>query len=128
MSSAHPKDPDSRATIEAINAFNDAWNRHDVDAIMQLMTGDCVFESTRPAPDGERLEGQERVRAYIAGLFARSPRARFTTEEIFAAGERGVVRWRYDWVRDGVAGHVRGVDVFRLRGGKIAEKLAYVKG
>jgi hypothetical protein len=47
---------------------------------------------------------------------------------MFAAGDRCVVRWRYDWVREGEAGHVRGVDLFRVREGKVAEKLSYVKG
>ena len=55
--------------------------------------------------------------------------ARFTTEDEFAAGDRAVVLWRYDWVSDdGSPGHVRGVDVFRVRDGKIAEKRSYVKG
>jgi hypothetical protein len=52
-----------------------------------------------------------------------------TTEEILAPGDRCIVRWRYDWRSDnGPPGHVRGVDIFRVRGGKVAEKLAYVKG
>ena len=34
----------------------------------------------------------------------------------------------YRWMRDGQEGHVRGVDVFRVRDGKVAEKLSYVKG
>jgi len=52
----------------------------------------------------------------------------FETEEAFAAGDRAVVRWRFTWGRAGDGGHVRGVDVFRVRDGKVAEKLAYVKG
>ena len=44
-------------------------------------------------------------------------------------GNRCVVRWRYEWVeKDGKPGHVRGVDVVRVRDGKVAEKLSYVKG
>jgi hypothetical protein len=51
------------------------------------------------------------------------------TEEIFAAKDRCVVRWRYDWAsKDGTSGHIRGVDLFRVHDGKVAEKLAYVKG
>jgi ketosteroid isomerase-like protein len=111
-----------------VERFNEAFNRHDVDAIMALMTPDCIFENTRPTPDGERIEGQERVRAFWEQFFGRSPQARFTAEETFAAGDRCVVRWRYDWVRDGKSGHVRGVDLFRVRDGKVAEKLSYVKG
>jgi len=54
---------------------------------------------------------------------------RFTTEEIFAAKDRCVVRWRYDWTgKEGSPGHIRGVDLFRVRDGKVAGKFAYVKG
>jgi ketosteroid isomerase-like protein len=115
-------------TLAAIQRFNEAFNRHDVDAIMACMTEDCVFENTRPVPDGERVIGSERVREAWKSLFARSPSARFEAEEIFAAGDRAVVRWVYHWLRDGVPGHVRGVDIFRVRGGRVAEKLSYVKG
>ena len=120
-------DPPNSA-VAVVRRFNDAFNRHDVDAMMALMTDDCVFENTRPAPDGERVEGQARVRAAWEQLFARSPRAHFDSEEIFAAGDRCVVRWVYSWVRDNTSGRVRGVDVFRVRDGKVAEKLSYVKG
>jgi ketosteroid isomerase-like protein len=115
-------------TLAVIQRFNEAFNRHDVDAVMACMTEDCVFDNTRPPPDGERLVGAARVREAWVGLFARSPAARFEAEEIFAAGDRAVVRWVYHWVREGVPGHVRGVDVFRVRDGRVAEKLSYVKG
>src|SRR5262245_28858855 len=111
-------------TLVVIERFNAAFNRHDVDAVMGLMTDDVVFENTSPPPDGERHEGQAAVRAYWERFFAESPTARFEIEEQFAAGDRAVVRWRYAW-RDG---HVRGVDVFRVRDGQVAEKLSYVKG
>jgi ketosteroid isomerase-like protein len=115
----------TRAVVER---FNEAFNRHDVEGIMQCMTGDCVFENTRPAPDGTRLVGQAAVRRFWEEFFARSPQARFDTEDLFAAGDRCVVRWTYHWVREGKAGHVRGVDLFRVRNGQVAEKLSYVKG
>jgi steroid delta-isomerase-like uncharacterized protein len=115
-------------TLATVHRFNDAFNRHDVDAVMALMTDDCVFDNTRPPPDGERIVGQAAVRAFWAEFFRRSPDARFDTEEIFAAGDRCVVRWTYHWVKDGKPGHVRGVDIFRMHDGKVAEKLSYVKG
>jgi ketosteroid isomerase-like protein len=118
----------AEATRDTVSRFNDAFNRHDVDAVMALMTGDCLFDSTRPPPDGERLVGQAQVRAFWEEFFRRSPQARFEAEEIFAAGDRCVVRWIYHWVRDGKPGHVRGVDLFRVRDGQVAEKLSYVKG
>jgi ketosteroid isomerase-like protein len=118
----------SDSTQTVIERFNEAFNRHDVDAIMNGMTDDCVFENTRPAPDGTRITGQAAVRAFWEEFFRRSPQAQFDTEEMIAAGDRCIVRWRYSWVRDGTPGHVRGVDVFRVWDGKVAEKLSYVKG
>jgi steroid delta-isomerase-like uncharacterized protein len=115
-------------TLATIHRFNEAFNRHDVDAVMALMTDDCIFDNTRPPPDGERIVGQAAVRAFWVEFFRRSPDARFDTEEIFAAGDRCVVRWTYHWVKDGKPGHVRGVDIFRMHDGKVAEKLSYVKG
>jgi ketosteroid isomerase-like protein len=116
-------------TRDIIDRFNDTFNRHDVDAVMALMTDDVVFENTSPAPDGERYEGQTAVRAFWERFFASTPSARFETEDMFTAGDRATVRWRYTWTgADGTPGHVRGVDVFRVRDGKVAEKLSYVKG
>jgi ketosteroid isomerase-like protein len=111
-------------TLQVIDAFGEAFNAHDVDGVMALMTDDCVFENTGPAPDGQLHEGAAAVRRVWEELFASTPSARFTTEEAVATGNRAVTRWRYDW--DG--GHIRGADVFRVRDGKVAEKLSYVKG
>ena len=126
---ARPDDT-TAATLATIRRFVEATNRHDVDAIVALMTEDVVFENTFPPPDGERHEGQAALRAFWDELFRNSPNAYFETEETFAAGERCVVRWRYRWAADEPArpGHVRGVDVFRVREEKVAEKLSYVKG
>jgi uncharacterized protein (TIGR03086 family) len=106
-----------------VTRFNEAFNRHDVDAVMALMTPDAVFEGTAP-PDGDRYEGADTVRGAWLALFASSPQAHFTTEELVTCGDRVVVRWLYRW--DG--GHVRGIDLFRVCGGLVAEKRAYVKG
>jgi ketosteroid isomerase-like protein len=120
---------ETAATLEAVRRFNAAFGRRDVDAVMTLMTEDCVFENTCPPPDGERHVGQAAVRRCWERFFRESPAATFETEEIFAAGPRCVVRWLYRWRNaDGSAGHVRGVDVLRVRDGRVAEKLSYVKG
>lgn len=123
------EDKQTQETLDVVNRFNDVFNQHNVDAVMAAMTEDCVFENTNPAPDGERYEGQATVRAFWESFFASSPHARFETEDSFASGDRCVVRWRYHWVdQEGKPGHIRGVDVFRVRNGKVAEKFAYVKG
>jgi ketosteroid isomerase-like protein len=115
-------------TAEAVERFNDAFNRHDVDAVMIAMTDDCVFENTSP-PDGRRYEGAAAVRAAWEEFFAASPDAHFDGEDVIVAGDRCVVQWRYTWTNDdGTAGTLRGVDVLRVRDGRVAEKLAYVKG
>ena len=93
------------------------------------MTDDVIFENTYPSPDGERFEGQAPVRRFWEKLIEGTPSAHFDAEELFAVDDRVVVRWRYTWKGDdGIEGHVRGVDLFRVRDGKVAEKLAYVKG
>lgn len=118
----------SEQTREAIDRFNEAFNSQDVDRIMSHMTEDVVFENTAP-PDGERFEGSDAVRAAWQGFFASSPRARFDAEDVVAAGDRCVVQWRFVFdADDPSSGHVRGVDVFRVRDGLVAEKLSCVKG
>lgn len=115
-------------TLRTVERFNEAFNRHDVDAVMAAMTDDCVFENTEP-PDGKRYEGQEAVRQAWEDFFRSSPQARFEAEDVIAAGDRCTVRWLYHWLDgEGKPGHIRGVDVLRVREGKVAEKLAYVKG
>ena len=117
------------STLAVVEVFNEVFNRHDVDAIMNGMTDDCVFEGTGPVPDGARFHAQVAVRAVWEGLFSSSPEACFETEDIFAHGDRCVGRWIYTWVDgDGNPGRLGGVDVFRVRDGKIAEKCSYVKG
>jgi ketosteroid isomerase-like protein len=96
---------------------------------MALMTDDCVFENTAPFPDGTRYEGQTAVRGFWEEFFGSSPDAYFEAEDTFAAGDCCTIRWLYRWAPDGAQpGHIRGVDVFRVRDGKVAEKLSYVKG
>lgn len=116
-------------SVAVIDAFNAAFNGHNLDAVMALMTEDCIFENTYPAPDGTRYSGQTDVRAAFADFFASSPHARFVSEDIFASEDRCVVRWVYQWQAEpGEQDHVRGVDIFRIRDGRVAEKLSYVKG
>jgi ketosteroid isomerase-like protein len=117
------------SAMRLVLEFNKAFNRHDVAGMMQLMSDDCVFENTQPAPDGQVYSGKEAVTRYWQEFFRQSPQARIEIEEIFGFGERCVMRWKYSWVDlDGEEGQVRGVDIFRVRSGSIREKLSYVKG
>jgi len=116
------------ATLEAVRRFNEVFNRHDIDAAMAVMTEDCLFENTNPPPDGARYTGQGEVRAFRERFFCDSPVAVFGAEEVIAFGDRRVVRWMYRKMKGRQPWHLRGVDVFRARDGRVAEKLAYVKG
>lgn len=119
-----PNDP-----LSVVVRFNDALNARDVDALMRLMTEDCVFENTYPTPDGTRYVGQAAVRGFWEDFVRGSAEARFEIEDIFGAADRVVMRWTYHWIDpQGTAGHIRGVDVYTVRDGLIAEKLSYVKG
>jgi uncharacterized protein (TIGR03086 family) len=113
----------------ALARFSAAFGSGDVEAIMALMTQDCLFEATGPAPDGEKHEGAAEVRVMWEQLFGETNEPSFIEEESFVSGDRAVLRWRFEWVDDGgEPGHVRGVDVIRMRDGLICEKLSYVKG
>jgi ketosteroid isomerase-like protein len=109
--------------LKVVEAFGAAWADHNLDAALALVTDDCVFDATGPAPDGTRWVGVDAVRTVWRPIFD-NPRSQFEEEETFQAGDRVVQRWCYNF--DG--GHVRGVDLFRVRDGKVAEKLSYVKG
>ena len=115
--------------IRLVLEFNEAFNRHDVAGMMQCMGDDCIFENTDPAPDGAVYSGKPAVTQFWQDFFRESPEAHIEIEEIFSAGFRCIMRWRYDWVdAAGKKGHVRGVDIFKLKDDLICEKLSYVKG
>ena len=117
-----------QATRTAIEKFNEAFNRHDADALATLLTEDTVFEDTSPAPDGRRVEGKTRVVTFWREWFMHNANARFEAEELIVSGNRATVLWVYRKMRNGQPWHLRGVDIFTVRDGKIAAKLAYVKG
>jgi ketosteroid isomerase-like protein len=116
------------STLDVVNRFNHALNRHDAAAVAALLTNDTVFENTSPAPDGARVEGRDAVASFWARWMAANPDAVFDAEEAIVAGDRCIVRWIYRKLRDGQPWHLRGVDVFAVRDGKIASKMSYVKG
>ncbi len=114
---------ESANALDVVAAFGVAWANHDLDAALELVSEDCVFDNTNPAPDGARYVGRAAIRGAWLPIFDDTA-TRFEEEETFAVDDRVVQRWRYSWSD----GHVRGVNVFRVRDGKVAEKLSYVKG
>src|SRR5689334_21882375 len=90
LSTATPQSPEA-STRDAINRFNEAFNRHDADALAAVLTDDTVFEDTSPAPDGRRVEGKTAVVEYWRNWFARNADAKFETEEMIVSGDRAIV-------------------------------------
>ena len=119
----------AEVTPEVLQAFADAWNRHDVDALMSFMTDDCVFEaSAGPAVCGTRYAGSEAVRAGFAEVWATFPDAHWGHARHLVCGDRGLSEWTFTGTRaDGTRVEVNGCDLFVFRDGKIALKNSYRK-
>jgi steroid delta-isomerase-like uncharacterized protein len=108
---------------ELIEAYNEAWNRQDLDAVCSFHADGIVFENHTA---GERAEGADAVRAHIGGIFERWPSLRFRGVRLYAAGDLAVSEWTATATRpDGVRIEWDGVDVFPLEDGKIARKDVY---
>ena len=116
-------------TVEVLQDFADAWNRHDVDALMTFMSEDCVFEASAGRDiAGTRYVGREAVRAAFADVWATFADAHWGDARHFVVGERGVSEWTFTGTRaDGARVEVHGCDLFTFRNGKIAVKNSYRK-
>jgi len=119
----------TEVTTEVLQAFTDAWNRHDIDALMTFMTDDCVFQSAAgPDACGTRYEGREAVRNGFALAWTTFPDARWSEGRHWVCGDRGVSEWKFTGTRaDGTRVEANGCDLFTFRNGKIAVKDAYRK-
>ncbi len=112
-----------------LEEFLAAFNRHDVDAIMDFFTEDCVFETPRgPDPWGRRLEGKAEVRTGIQARFDGIPDIHYGDDRHWVSGDRAVSEWKITGTNvSGDKVEVCGCDLFELRDGKIVRKDAYWK-
>ena len=122
-------DTGSSVTIEMLDAFADAWNRHDIDALMSFMADDCAFESSAGRDVcGTRFAGREAVRSGFLDVWAVFPDAHWRNARHFVHGDRGVSEWTFTGTKaDGTRVEVNGCDVFTFRDGRIALKNSYRK-
>ncbi|MBZ7925551.1 nuclear transport factor 2 family protein [Ensifer adhaerens] len=116
---------DSEMTRKLMERFNTAFQQHRPEDLDDLIGEGCVLENTAPAPDGARYEGREACLNFWKGI-ASSADLVFEEEDIWANEDRGIIRWQLRWSEDG-ADRVRGVNIMRVRDGKIVEGLGYVK-
>jgi ketosteroid isomerase-like protein len=113
------------ATAQVVRRFLAAFQSRDATALRELVATDCIMEAIQPAPDGLRVEGYEANVAFWQAMIA-DPSGSFEVEDVVISGDRATNRWRY---RFGASQQqsLRGVTLFRVRDGKIAEALAYAK-
>lgn len=120
---------DRSATWQLLEDSAQAFNRHDLDGVMSRMTQDCVFlTAAGPEPEGLRFAGQAAVRSAFEKAVADMPDAQWNDPVHIIDGERAVTEWRFSCTMpDGCKKDVEGLDVFQVRGGKIAVKSTFRK-
>ncbi|WP_219460799.1 nuclear transport factor 2 family protein [Nonomuraea rhizosphaerae] len=114
-----------RTTREVLDRYNDAFRLHDPGLLADLIADDCVIEDSGPAPDGVRREGGPACLARWSEL-AGDRALRFTPETAEIRGDLAVQPWLLQW-GDGERDRLRGVNLIRIRAGRIVEARGYVK-
>lgn len=115
-------------TIEALKRFLDAFNSHDLDAIMEFFTEDAVMEFPRgPSPWGTRAVGKSAVRELLSTRFSGIPDVHYGDDRHFVCGDRGVSEWTLTGTSGGTRIEVRGCDLFEFKGAKVSRKDSFWK-
>jgi len=115
--------------LHLLEIFNDAWNRHDIEALMNCMADDCVFHGVAgPELLGRTFSGRDEVRKGFMLAWETFPDASWTEGEHFVSGDRGASESTFRGTKaDGSRVEARMVDVFTFKDGRIAVKNAYRK-
>jgi ketosteroid isomerase-like protein len=115
----------STAVSEVIHRFNHAFVAHDPRGFEALVGEECVMEAIEPAPDGARYEGKAACVGFWMQLIE-DRSMQFTAEHIEVATDTATIRWRLRF-GPGAKDYVRGVNLMRVRDGRIVEALGYGK-
>jgi ketosteroid isomerase-like protein len=115
--------------VETLKKILEAFNKHDLDAIMEFFTDDCSFDFPRgPEPWGQRFTGKAQVREAIAGRFKGMPDVHYDDEGHWVAGDKGVSNWMLTGTTTaGVNVKVRICVLWEFLSGKIARMDTYWK-
>lgn len=116
-------------SVEAVEAILDAFNAHDLDAIMEFFTDDCSLDMPRgPDPWGKRFVGKAAVREALATRFAGLPDVHYGDARHWISGNMVVSEWLLTGTKpDGERVEVRGCDHYEFRDGKVVRKDSYWK-
>lgn len=118
------------ARVETLREVLDAFNRHDLEAIVARFHDDCVLEVPRgPDRHGRRFTGKDEVRRGLAARFEGIPDVHYGDDDHFVCGNRGVSEWTITGTTlDGVEIDVRGCDLWTFDAeGRITRKDSYWK-
>jgi ketosteroid isomerase-like protein len=121
--------PEMTVTTETLKKILEAFNRHDLDSIMEFFSDDCSFDMPRgPEPRGQRFSGKDQVREALAGRFKGIPDVHYGDDRHWVAGNMGVSEWTLTGTTtSGVRLEVRGCDLWEFRNGKVIRKDSYWK-
>lgn len=116
-------------TPDELKEFLEAFNRHDLDAIMERFAEDCVFYMPRgSSPRGDKYVGKAEVRDGLAKRFTGIPNVHYGDDRHWACGDFGVSEWTLTGTSvSGEEIEVRGVDLLEFRDGKIIRKDSFWK-
>jgi ketosteroid isomerase-like protein len=118
-----------RDRLAVLERMVDAFNVHDLDAIMALFADDCVFESPRgPEAWGRRFQGQSAVREGLGARFTTIPDVHYGDGSHFVSGDRGVSEWTLTGTTtEGTRLNVRGCDLWTFRDDEVVVKNSFWK-
>jgi ketosteroid isomerase-like protein len=120
----------SERQLDVLREVFDAFNRHDLDAVMSYFADDCVLEAPRGTdPWGSRFVGKDEVRRGIAARFEGMPDVRYLDGDHFTCGSRGVSEWTITGTTvGGERVEVRGCDLWTFGAdGRISHKDSFWK-
>ena len=120
---------DESVTVETLKEILEAFNRHDLDAIMEYFSDECSFDFPRgPEPWGQRFIGKDQVREALAGRFKGIPDVHYGDDRHWVAKDMGVSEWTLTGITtSGISLEVRGCDLWEFRNGKVVRKDSYWK-
>jgi ketosteroid isomerase-like protein len=118
-----------RQTVDTLEAILDAFNAHDLDAIMEFFADDCSFDMPRGTePWGARYEGKTAVREALSTRFKGLPDVHYGDDRHWVCGDFGVSEWLLTGTMlNGQSVRVRGCDLWEFRDGKVIRKDSYWK-
>ena len=116
------------SSVRIVLDFYAAFNRDDIEAMMAMVSSNCLLEDSSPAPDGTLYTGKENITQFWENSLKQKTNSHLVIEDIFGLGMHSIVRWKHQW-NDPVGNetHLRGVTLFQIRNGQILEIFIYTK-